>query len=143
MKHLNRFNESIDNLSFTLEEFADVMQLEWENYKGLEKLQEQAYFYDGHGEPDFGGETKYVTSDPRFHKLDPSKTYNDDLEEVDDEENEDLYAEDGYNCERSELNFREITEEQAKVYEKIIADYNALTADLSEHRDEQLNKTIN
>ena len=40
MKHLNRFNESIDNLSFTLEEFADVMQLEWENYKGLEKLYE-------------------------------------------------------------------------------------------------------
>lgn len=39
MKHIKKFNESSDEgLEFTIDEFEDVMQLEWEKYKGLEKL---------------------------------------------------------------------------------------------------------
>ncbi len=106
-------------------------------------VSEVTNFYDGHGSPDFGGERKYVSSNGEFDNLDPSKTYNEDLEEVDEDENEDLYSEDGYNCERIELDFREITEEQAIAYTKIINDYENLTTDLSEFREENINQITN
>ncbi len=39
MKHLKKFNENkMDGLQFTIDDFEDVMQLQWEKYKGLEKL---------------------------------------------------------------------------------------------------------
>lgn len=85
---------------------------------------ETKLFVNPHGEVDFGGMDKTVEFTDRFNDLDLSKTYNEDLEEVDEEEYEG--SEDGYNSEYTELNITEISEVQANEYKKIIEDYEKL-----------------
>lgn len=79
-------------------------------------------FVDPHGEADFGGMVKSVEFTDRYNNLDLSKTYNDDLEEVDEDE-EYSGSEDGYNATYAELNISEITEAKYDEYKKIIAEY--------------------
>lgn len=87
---------------------------------------ESKLFVDPHGEVNYGGCTKEVEYTDRFEELglDLSKTYNDDLEEVD--ENDYEGSEDGYNSSYIELNIREITEKEYIDYKMIIDSYNEL-----------------
>lgn len=85
---------------------------------------ESSFFVDPHGEVDFGGIVKTVEFTDIYNNLDLSKTYNEDLEEVD--EDEYSGSEDGYNAEYTELNIKEITEEQFIEYSKIIEIYKNL-----------------
>ena len=87
-------------------------------------VKESTFFVDPHGSADEGGIIKRVEFTDTYNDLDLSKTYDDDLEEVD----EDNYSgsEDGYNAEYKYLNIKEITEEQFIEYGKIIEGYNAI-----------------
>ena len=84
-------------------------------------IKESTYFVDPHGDAFFGGTIKKIEFTDSFNDLDLSKTYNEYLEEV----SEDDYpgSEDGYNTEYTELEILEITEDQANIYIKIIEDY--------------------
>lgn len=85
---------------------------------------ETNFFVDPHGDVDMGGVVKKVEHTDRYNDLDLSKTYDEDLEEVD----EDDYcgSEDGYNAEYTELEIKEITQEEYVEYGKIISLYEKL-----------------
>ena len=87
-------------------------------------IHESTLFVDPHGEPELGGVVKRVEHTDKFEGLDLSKTFNEFLDEVD----EDYYQadEDGYNSQYNELVIREITEVQYNEYKKIIEGYNNL-----------------
>ena len=85
---------------------------------------ETTLFVDPHGDTDLGGVTKKVEHTDAYNDLDLSKTYNDELEEVDED---DYYgSQDGYNAEYTELEIKEITPEQYVEYGKIISTYEKL-----------------
>jgi len=88
-------------------------------------VHENTFFYDPHGTPDNGGSRTFVSKEKFYKDLKPGVCYEDDGNVFNDEENE-YYAEDGYNCEVTTFTFQIITEEQYKEYDKIINDYNKL-----------------
>lgn len=88
-------------------------------------VQSSDEFYDGHGCPDSGATRFEVTSSKEYYDLDPTKIYNDDLEEID--EDEEHYEQDGYNCCVTTISFKEITAAEAVKFEKIIKDYEKLS----------------
>lgn len=90
-------------------------------------IESREYFYDGHGVPALGEVKLSVTHISDVYKdLDFSKTYNEDLEILEDGYDEEKYAEDGYHCRTVELNLKKITENEYNEYSKIISDYDKL-----------------
>ncbi len=85
---------------------------------------EVTVFVDPHGSVDLGGIVKRVEYTDEYNDLDPELTYNDDLEEVNEEDYEG--SEDGYNSEEIQISFREIAEDKVFEYENIIKQYNKL-----------------
>jgi len=102
------------------------------------------YFFDGHGTDDKGQILKFVTNQRIYSFLDPKKYYiaanfsemdeefeNDEkikewLEDVVVEDEENLYAQDGYNMNASLFEVREITDKDAEEIKLIIEKYDRL-----------------
>ena len=87
-------------------------------------VEETTYFYDGHGDPDAGATVLSIEFTDRFNDLDPTKEYDDDLQEVD--EDSDMSAEDGYNCTQTIVSFREVDETEAARLKSIIEEYSKI-----------------
>lgn len=98
-------------------------------------------FFDPHGTPDEGGTVKFVSDDPHYALLNkddyfngdpvenyyptPDETFEDYLKnEIQDEDN--LYGEDGYNCEVQSFSVKKISAKKAEEYKKIIDAYDKL-----------------
>jgi hypothetical protein len=82
------------------------------------------YFVDPHGSAEFGGMVKRIEFTDNYNDLDLSKTYNEDLDEVDVDGYEG--SEDGYNSEYNELEIRELSENEAIKYTEVIKQYTDL-----------------
>ncbi len=89
-------------------------------------VKETTYFYDGHGEAEFGGTEISVSSDSSYDSLDESLTYDEYDEVLEDGHDDNFSAEDGYNRESTEIRFKKITDEEAVKYRKLISDYKSL-----------------
>ena len=89
-------------------------------------IKSEEYFYDGHGEASLGESCVKVEHTDKYNDLDFSKIYDEDLYVLDEDFDEEMYAEDGYHCSNVELNFKEITEDEYNEYSKIISDYDKL-----------------
>lgn len=115
-------------------------------------IKETTWFYDPHGTPDFGGETKEVTEDYEESGITingtyisrgsygcylDNKNYNSDGEDFADDDSDfeyylkpddyddvmELSGQDGYNCEETDFTIKEISEEQYNRYKEIINEY--------------------
>lgn len=96
------------------------------------------YFFDPHGTPDEGGTIKFISNNPNWGKINQKLYYcNEEIPEPDEQEikewmkengnnGDDLYGEDGYNCERVKYSVKIINKLNSKKYQKIIEDYNNL-----------------
>jgi hypothetical protein len=118
-------------------------------------IKETTWFYDPHGTPDFGGETKEVIEDDEESGITIDGTYisgyryNDYLDckdeemdlyfDDDDETDFEYYlkpddydkvmklsGQDGYNCEETDFEIKEISEEQYNRYKEIINEYSKI-----------------
>ncbi len=91
-------------------------------------VKETTYFYDGHGCPDEGGIKLSITNNKKYDNLDPNKEYDDSLNEVldDQDDSENPYPEDGYNCTRGFIRFKPISNEEAAKAQEIINGYELL-----------------
>lgn len=94
-------------------------------------------FIDPHGTPDFGGQVKFVSSNPLFEKITSLDHFRyeidgydindyDDFIEEEKVDIKEVYSEDGYNYEVYNYIVKSITEEEAKEYSQIIEAYNKL-----------------
>ena len=99
------------------------------------------YFFDPHGTPDEGGTYKFITENPVYEHVNPEHYFfSDTVEDCDSDDpleilafleenksNEDnLYGEDGYNCEAVQYEVQKISDEQAADYQSIIDAYNSI-----------------
>ena len=107
-------------------------------------IKQKNYFISDHREEDFAGIDKFITESGYYKLLSDGKLYpmwlyqdaeNENMtikqladfkNEIDNFNSEDLGPDDGYNCEASSFEVREITEEEAIEFQKIIDDYNRL-----------------
>ncbi len=85
-------------------------------------------FYDPHGSADNGGSVIKVEYTDKYNNLDLSKIYTnrDGIKVFEDGDDEDWYAEDGYNYEVDFLKIKEITGEEYDNYNFTINEYNNL-----------------
>lgn len=86
-------------------------------------------FYDGHGEAELGSTTYKIVNISDVEDMREGALYVNDEEVSDDydEDDCDLSAEDGYHCTADHQVMKFITEEEAKVYQKIIDDYKGIS----------------
>lgn len=103
---------------------------------------ETQYFFDGHGTPDTGSVEKFITEEKVYSLSDPDSYYysyelqyikekdfkdiNEMKEALDEAVCKHLHESDGYNCSASKFKAKEITEEEAIIFSKIINDYKHL-----------------
>jgi hypothetical protein len=88
-------------------------------------------FYDGHGNPDTGGELLEISNNEKYLNLEENiryveSTHNDSVDEIDDDYDKDFSAEDGYNFCVEYFKIKYLTGSQATLYQTIINGYNEL-----------------
>ena len=110
-------------------------------------IKETKYFVDGHGTPDEGETKKYITNKEIYQHTDPDEYYrsyeleyitnkfvsensNKEIQEFFEEQvlvkNDDMCAQDGYNCKVCKFVVEQISEEKAEEIQNILEEYEKL-----------------
>lgn len=92
-------------------------------------IKEEKSFYDGHGTPDDGGTIIQVKYTSEYNDLDLTKLYSEDLEILEDNYDEDFSEADGYNCDFTTLQIKEISISEYNSYKEIIDTYTEILND--------------
>jgi len=107
---------------------------------------ETEYFFDGHGTPDEGNTSKFITDQRIYDYIDTDKYYysyefryfkNEQLDKMSEEEivenvkdlevkDEYLHEQDGYNCSASTYVIKKVSDEEAERIQNIINEYNKI-----------------
>lgn len=84
-------------------------------------------FYDGHGDGDDGGTILNVEHTDKYNMLNFSNVFTDNgFTEIEEDDDDDMSCEDGYNLQVKYYTYKEITEDEFHKFKQIIDDYNLL-----------------
>lgn len=89
-------------------------------------IKKEKSFYDGHGTPNNGGTTISVECTSKYDNLDLTQLYSEDLEILEEDFDQDFSEADGYNCEFTTLQIKQISNSEYLQYSEIIDSYNEI-----------------